>query len=229
MDKVVPKHVAIIPDGNRRWARQKGLDPIEGYKASADFRKAKDILIGAKEEGVEVLTFWAFSTENWKRDSKQIGGILSLMTKSLKEIRRDLIDARIRFRHIGRKDRIPKIVLNEIVSLEKETEKFNDFCVQVCIDYGGRDEIVRAVNKVLKSGVKEVKEEDFGRFLDSADVPDPDLVIRTSGEFRTSGFMPFQSAYSEYYFSDLYFPDFDVDELRKAVREFSSRKRNFGK
>ena len=136
---------------------------------------------------------------------------------------------KVRIRHIGRKDRLPKNVVQELVKVEEATKDFDNINIQICLDYGGRDEIVRAINKILKSGVQEINEDDLINYLDSVGIPDPDLIIRTSGEKRTSGFMPFQSGYSELYFSDVHFPDFTPKELRKAVEEFSMRRRNFGK
>ena len=119
-------------------------------------------------------------------------------------------------------------MIDEIEKLEDETKKFDSFNVNLCLDYGGRDEIVRVMNKILKSGKKEINENDFAEYLDSAGIPEPDLIIRTSGENRTSGFMPFQAAYAELYFADVHFPDFDAGELKKAISEFGKRKRRFG-
>jgi len=129
---------------------------------------------------------------------------------------------------LGRKDRLPRKLVKALRKLEEETHDYSDFNVQLCLDYGGRDEIIRAVNKMLKSGVKKVDEKMFSDNLDSAGIPDPDLIIRTSGEKRLSGLLPFQSVYAELYFSDSYFPDFDALELRKAVKSFGNRVRRFG-
>ena len=224
-----PKHVAIIPDGNRRWAKGKGLKPIEGHYYSASYKKIAGLFKEARDLGIEHLTFWAFSTENWKRKESEVAGLFNLVSKLCKKLRNDAIKNKIRFRWFGRRDRLPSNLVKELEMLEEETKKFEGFNVQLCLDYGGRDEILRAINQILKSGVKEIKEDDFKNYLDSQGIPDPDLVIRTSGEKRTSGFMPFQSAYSEFYFTDCNFPDFDAKELRKAVRTFEMRNRNFGK
>lgn len=227
--EIVPRHVAIIPDGNRRWAKEKGLDVWEGHRISASYDNIMKLFESGRELGIKYLTFWAFSTENWKRDKKEVEELFRILKKALRRYKPDFVKKEIRFTHVGRKDRLPDSLLTELESLEEATRKFNDYHVQLCLDYGGRDEIARAVNKMLKSGRTEVTEEDINYYLDSAGIPDPDLVIRTSGEKRTSGFMPYQATYAELYFSEVYFPDFGPEELRKAVQEFGRRKRNFGK
>ncbi len=229
MNSKIPLHVSIIPDGNRRWAKSKGLIASEGHRRAGSYEHMKDLFESARDMGIKYLSFWGFSTENWKRDKKEIDELFSLISKAVKEWRKEAAKNKIRFRHIGRRDRLPKEIVKELESLEEETKEFSDFNVQLCLDYGGRDEIIRAMNKIINSGIKEVDESSFSKFLDTDSVPEPDLVIRTSGEIRTSGFMPFQSVYSELYFTDLHFPDFDSCELRKAVEEFGKRKRNFGK
>jgi undecaprenyl diphosphate synthase len=224
----VPKHIAIIPDGNRRWAKQNGLRPWKGHEKSADYEKTLQIMDQCKSLGVKYLTFWAFSTENWKRERKEIDKIFGLSVRLMKDYKKEFISRKIKFRHIGRKDRLPKDLVESITELEKATRENDDFNVQICLDYGGKDEIARAINKILKSGIKEINEDDLVNYLDSAGIPDPDLIIRTSGEQRISGFMPIQGAYAEYYFSDLNFPEFGPEELKKAVEEFGRRKRRFG-
>jgi undecaprenyl diphosphate synthase len=228
MNNKIPVHLAIIPDGNRRWAKSKGLIASAGHKEAGSYGHMKDLFECARELGIKYLTFWGFSTENWKRDAREIDSIFELVSKAVKEWRKEAIDNKIRFRHIGRKDRLPKSLVSEFAKLEEETKNYLDFNVQICLDYGGRDEIVRAVNKIIESGEKNINENKFSEFLDTNGIPEPDLIIRTSGEKRTSGFMPFQSAYSELYFSDVHFPDFDACELEKAIAEFGKRKRNFG-
>lgn len=224
----VPRHVAIIPDGNRRWAKSKGLSKIEGYRKSATHKNFVSLLQEAKDSGIKYLTFWLFSTDNWKRDSKELKELFDLITNSMKKFGKELVSKKIRFRHLGRKDRLPKKLVEVLIDLENKTKEFKEFNLQFCLDYGGRDEIVRALNKVLKSGVQELNEDDFASFLDSHEIPDPDLIIRTSGEYRISGFMPFQSAHSEFYFTNLHFPDFGAKQLREAIEEFISRRRRFG-
>lgn len=226
---LVPIHVAIIPDGNRRWAKKRGLDPTKGHEKGGSLSNLIPLLEESKRIGIKYLTFWAFSTENWKRDKKEVDFLFNIVKKSLSQLKQYAIKNKIRFRHVGRRDRLPNWLLKEFQSLEKETEQFSNLNVQICLDYGGRDEITRVINKILQSGVREVKEDEIAAYLDSAGIPDPDLIIRTSGEQRTSGLMPFQSVYSELYFCPVDFPDFNTENLKEAVEEFSRRKRNFGK
>lgn len=221
-------HIAIIPDGNRRWAREKGLDESFGHYKSGDFENILSLIHESKALGVKYLSFWGFSTDNWKRSEKEINAIFSLLLRMSEKLVDVAQKENIRFRHIGRKDRLPLDLVNALANLEEKTKNNTELNVQLCLDYGGRDEIVRAVNKLLKEKLNEIKEEDICKMLDSAGIPDPDLIIRTSGEKRLSGFMPFQGAYAELYFSEVYFPDFGPEELRKAVLEFNQRKRRFG-
>lgn len=223
-----PLHVAIIPDGNRRWAREKGLDATFGHYKSGILDNLLELFDEAKKLGIKYFSVWAFSTENWKREEKEIEAIFSLVLRNIDKLKTIAHKDKIRFRHIGRKDRMPKELSNALTQLENETEKYNDFNVQLCLDYGGRDEIIRAINKLIKKEIKCINEENIENVLDTAGIPEPDLIIRTSGEKRLSGFMPFQSVYSELYFCDKHFPDFKAEDLRKAVEEFNRRNRRFG-
>jgi len=224
----VPRHIAIIPDGNRRWAREKGLGASYGHYTAASPEHVTSLFEEAKKLGAKYMTLWGFSTENWNRDKREIKAIFNYILENIEEFSKNAKENKIRFRHLGRKDRLPRKLVNELIKLERETEDYNEFNVQLCLDYGGRDEMIRAVNSLLKKGKRKISEEDFLEFLDSREIPDPDLIIRTSGEQRTSGFMPFQSVYAELYFADVYFPEFDASELRKAVYEFGRRTRRFG-
>jgi undecaprenyl diphosphate synthase len=225
----IPSHVAIIPDGNRRWAKERGLLAEDGHLKGGSYNNLKGLFSEAKNLGVKYLTFWAFSTENWKRSSEEANKIFDIILKSCKKFRKEASENKIRFRHIGRKDRLPKKLINELEKLEGETKEFKEFNVQLCLDYGGRDEIMRAVNKIIKAGVRVIKEEEITNYLDTIEIPDPDLIIRTSGENRLSGFMPYQSTYSEFYFANIYFPDFTPKKFRKVLEDYSERKRTFGK
>ncbi|MEK6846738.1 MAG: polyprenyl diphosphate synthase [Nanoarchaeota archaeon] len=224
-----PRHVAIIPDGNRRWAQERGKPGIEGHAYASRYEHLRSLLDEARNLGVEYVTFWAFSTDNWQREKHEVDRLFSLMTRVLKRLERDAVAKKIRFRHIGRRDRLPGKLLRAIESLEGRTKDFQDFNLQIAIDYGGRDEILRAVNRMLANGDKSVSEGDFMKYLDTHEIPDPDLIIRTAGEYRLSGFMPVQGAYAEFYFTDRKFPDFMPEDLRAAVSEFVRRKRNYGK
>jgi len=222
-------HLAIIPDGNRRWAKSKGLVATEGHRKASSKKHIEELFNEARKLGVKYLSFWGFSTENWNRDKKEIDEIFNLVLNAAKEWRKDIEKNKIRFIHIGRKDRLPKNLSDELAKLEEETRNYSDFFVLICLDYGGRDEILRAVNTILKSGKKEISEDEFKQYLDTKDIPEPDLIIRTGGEMRLSGFLPFQSVYSELYFTKVYFPDFDACELRAAVEDYKKRTRRFGR
>ena len=226
MDNQIPNHVAIIPDGNRRWAKERGLPTLQGHKKGFDV--AVELCRKLRSLGVSTVTLWAFSTENWNRTPREVGYLMRLYgflaDKYLEEALRD----GIKITHLGRKDRLPKNLLNKILNLEEKTKHFTKYYINIALDYGGRDEIVRAIKRAEG---KEVTIENFGDFLDTAGQPfaDPDLTIRTSGEFRTSGFMPWQGTYTEYIFEKKYFPELTDEDMEKAVEEFSNRKRRFGK
>jgi undecaprenyl diphosphate synthase len=224
---VYPKHLVIIPDGNRRWAKEKGLPSIMGHDKGRE--RIGEILELLKDSQVQVLTVWAFSTENWKREESEVKYLMDMLGEILKEHRKTCLDNKIVFRHLGRKTKLDPKLLSAMDDLERETAKFlNEEKIKrlnIAVDYGGRDEIVRAVNKI-ESGT--ITEEEFEKYLDTAGIPDPDLIIRTSGEMRLSGILPWQSTYAELYFTQKHFPDFDKVELDLAMQDFSNRKRRFG-
>lgn len=225
----IPNHLVIIPDGSRRWARENGLKAWVGHqKAASQYENIKEILTTLMQLGTKYLSFWGFSTENWDRDEKEVDVIFQVFRDSIQVWKEDFMKQGIRFRHLGRKDRIPLDVLASINSIEEETKENKNFNFQLCLDYGGRDDLVRAINLMIADGVKEVSEAMISGYLDSKDIPDPDLIIRTSGEQRTSGFMTYQCAYSELYFTSVYFPEFDSDQLKRAILDYSGRTRRFG-
>lgn len=224
----VPVHISIIPDGNRRWAKEKGMIGSMGHYKSGSKENILSLFEEAKKQGVKYMSVWGFSTENWSRDEKEIKSIFELVLDIVKKLRGDAEKNKIRFRHMGRKDRLPKNLREALEELEEETKNYDDFNVQLFLDYGGRDEIIRAVNKIIARKKGKIDEKDIIENLDTMGIPDPDLIIRTSGEKRVSGLMPWQSVYAEYYFSDVHFPDFDARELRKAIEDFGKRDRRFG-
>jgi undecaprenyl diphosphate synthase len=224
---IVPRHIAIIPDGNRRWAKTKGLEGTFGHYRAGAYDNLEELFKEGKKLGVGHMSIWGFSTDNWKRSKLEQKEIFKLILSGVERFIKKAHKSKIRFRHFGRKDRLPKNLINALEKLEKETASYDGFNVNLCLDYGGRDELIRAVNKALENG-KKISEKDFSGLLDSSGVPDVDMIIRTSGEKRLSGFMPFQGAYAELYFSYVHFPDFGVKELRKSVREFGRRQRRFG-
>ena len=224
----IPEHVVVIPDGNRRWAKLRRLSPVKGHEKSADFNNLFSLINEARGLGVKYISFWGFSTDNWKRDKEEVDKLFELLNNLTDKLRESAHENKFRFRYFGRDDRIPKNIAKNLRKLEEETKKYDNLNVQLCLDYGGRDELVRAVNKILKSKNKKIDEVGFSKFLDSSGVPDPDLIIRTSGEQRLSGFMPWQTVHSEFYFEKKNFPDFKPADLRRAVADFGRRKRRFG-
>ncbi len=227
----IPNHVAIILDGNRRWARERSLPIIEGHRKGV--QALEKIAETAKELGIHVITCWAFSTENWNRSKKEVSALMELFTRSLESFFKKLIKNRIRLIHIGRKDRLPKKLVEIIGKAEQSTKQFKDYFFVIALDYGGRDEILRAAKKIsnFQFPISKLDEMNFNQFLDTKDLPYPypDLVIRTGGEMRTSGFMSWQIAYSELFFSPKYLPDFTQKDLELAIKEYSKRQRRYGK
>lgn len=225
---MIPKHIAIIPDGNRRWAKSKKFSLLNTYKTAGSYEKAKKLGEYAKKCGVKYISIWAFSTENWKRNKNEIKfafkTIEEFIDSSIKHAKKD----KYHFIHIGNKTRIPETIFKKIKKLEKITRNFKSFTFILCLNYGGRDEIIRAVNKAIKNK-KKVNEKSFKKILDTKEIPNPDLIIRTGGEKRLSGFMPFQTIYSELYFTNILFPDFSNLDLKKAIVDFKKRKRNYGR
>ena len=228
----VPQHIAIIMDGNGRWAKKRGLPRNAGHKAGAEtFRR---IAAHCNEIGVKYLTVYAFSTENWKRSEEEVSGIMLLLETYLKEAIRDMEKNHIRFCLFGDITGLnPKLQKLMEETMERSAH-FDRVQVNFCINYGGRDEIIRAVKKYAadvaagKKDPSDLTELEFENYLDSAGVPDPELVIRPSGELRTSNFLPWQSAYSEYVFMDVLWPDFTNADLDAAIAEFNRRNRRFG-
>jgi len=217
----IPKHVVIIPDGNRRWAKDKFLKPWNGHSVGAE--NILSLSDFAYKAGVKYLTSWGFSTENWEREKTEVDMIMDLFINFIKENKKLFIENKISFTHFGRRDRLPVELINQIDILKKETENFNEYHFALALDYGGRDEIERAIIKKEETGIA------FSKCLDTVEFPDVDLIIRTGGEKRTSGILPWQSVYAEYYFSDLYFPDFKSEQFKIALEDYSNRKRRFGK
>ena len=220
----MPEHVAMIMDGNGRWATLRGKKRGEGHKAGA--KTLGDVLNWCGDRGIKYLTVYAFSTENWKRPKEEVSGLMDLFARMLKTKERSFMKNRVRFRMIGRRGDLSKKLLAVIEALEKKTAHFERQFI-VAISYGGRAEIVDAMNAAIKKG-EPLTEETFRNYLYAPDVPDPDLVIRTSGELRTSNFLLWETAYSEYYFTDVLWPDFSEAELDKALEAYAQRHRRKG-
>lgn len=227
----IPTHVAIIPDGNRRWAKKKGLPAFRGHKFAAE-KTLPDLIEKSGNLGVKFFTFWALSTENLEnRTKKEVENLLNLMRFFLKKKIKEFKTKGIKLLVIGDIKKLPQDIQDLIAKSIKETLRNKKMTVIFGINYGGRDEIIRAIHKISKSQIQlsNLNTDKFNEFLDTKGIPDPDLIIRTGGEKRFSGFMTWQNAYSELYFSDLYFPDFKASELEKAIEDYSIRQRRFGK
>ncbi len=221
--ELLPKHLVIIPDGNGRWAQKHNLPIAEGHLKGA--QTVRDLLYGMENLDIDVVTIWGFSTENWSRQDQEVDGIMAVMEELIQTEGENLAERGYKFRHVGRKDRMPQSLLQSINQLEERTSDNTGKTLVLALDYGGRDEIIRAVNKV---GGQSVDENTFKDFLDTGGLPDPDLIIRTSGEMRTSGMYPYQGAYAEFISSSVLFPDFDQKELARCLAEYGKRSRRFG-
>ncbi len=232
----MPTHVAIIPDGNRRWAESLGLDRKEGHKYG--YSKMKNVLDWIWELGVKVVTIYAMSKENCCRRSKEEREhLFNLLKKAFRELREDrrIYERRVKVKAIGRLDMVPKEVVEEARLTEKATENHDERILYIAVCYGGRDEIIEATKKIAEDykrgviSIKDFNEELFSKYLYTSEAPDPDLIIRTSGEERISNFLLWQSAYSELYFADVYWPEFRRIDLWRAIRSYQKRERRFGR
>jgi undecaprenyl diphosphate synthase len=225
----VPRHVAIIMDGNGRWAKARRLHRSEGHRAG--YENVRSVVAAAAKAGVEYLTLFAFSTENWDRPTEEVTGILSLAAEVIKVETEDLHRNGIRVKHVGRLDRLPETLQTEIREAVELTRKNTGMTLGVAFDYGGRFDVVQAVRRIIKASVpaEEVDEDLLSGYLFTSSVPDPDLIIRTGGEFRISNFLLWQSAYAEFYSSEVFWPDFDGEQLQKAFKVYTGRERRFGR
>lgn len=231
-DLPVPDHIAIIMDGNGRWAKNRGLPRNAGHAAGAEaFRR---IASYCNKLGVKYLTVYAFSTENWKRSEEEVNGIMKLLGNYLQEALADMQKNHVRFRFLGDLSKLDPALAKMCRDAEKQSADFTEGQVNLCINYGGRDEIVNASRRFArdvaegKYSPEDLTEELLSQYLYSADIPDPELIIRPSGEKRTSNFLLWQSAYSEYVFMDVLWPDFGPKELDLAIAEYHGRNRRFG-
>lgn len=220
------EHLAIIMDGNGRWAKAHNKLRIDGHRAGAE---ALDrVMHYCREAGIKYLTVYAFSTENWKRSKAEVSGLMSLLSRYIRSKKDELIANSVRFRAVGRLADLSAKIRKEIAGLEEAT-KDGEFTLAVALSYGGRAEIVDAANAWRRANPDgELTEEVFRAYLYAPDIPDPDLIIRTSGELRTSNFLLWESAYSEYYFTDVFWPDFGKEEFDKAMMAYAKRERRMG-
>jgi undecaprenyl diphosphate synthase len=224
----MPKHIAMIMDGNGRWATQRGLERCDGHRAGA--QNISTMTEACIKAGVKYLTLYAFSTENWKRPAFEVTYLMNLIPEFCKDKLPEMMERGIQLRTIGRTDDLPFFAKNALLDAIEKTKNNDKFVLTIALSYGGRAEIVDAVNKIIAEGkVEKLTEQDFAKYLYAPDIPDPDLMIRAGGEQRLSGFLLWQTSYSELYFADAMWPDFNEEELEKAIDEFNSRKRRFGK
>jgi undecaprenyl diphosphate synthase len=224
----IPTHVAIIMDGNGRWAQSRGLPRLMGHRQGVE--NIRRILNASVEFGIKYLTIYAFSTENWSRPLDEVRGLMTILEQTIQRETPELHKNGVRIRHLGRMDGLsPHLqkLIREAVALTANNERLT---LNVAFNYGGRAEIIDAVKRVVADGipVERINEELFTRYLYTGDTPDPDLVIRTAGEMRLSNYLLWQAAYAEYYATPTYWPDFDRDELYKAISTYSQRERRFG-
>ena len=225
----LPRHVAVIMDGNGRWAKKKKLPRIEGHRAGS--KSVREIVEASARLGIKFLSLYAFSKENWKRPKKEVTTLWRLLENYLKKEDKVLVENQFRLRVIGERDAIPVSVRKELERVEELTKDFNRLTIILALNYGGRDEIVDAVKRIARDkdcDVESLDEEKFARYLYTNNIPDPDLLVRTSGELRVSNFLLWQIAYSEIWITPVFWPDFRKKQLLQALVEYQKRERRFG-
>jgi undecaprenyl diphosphate synthase len=225
----IPQHIAIIMDGNGRWAISRGLPRLAGHRAGTE--NLRRIIEACIEFGIQYLTIYAFSTENWGRPQEEVEGLMKIFEDVIDRELQELFDQGVQLRHIGRLDRLDPAFREKVLHAIDYTKNNTRLVLNVAFNYGGRDEIVCAIQSMINDGVKpdEVTDELVNGYLFTAGVPDPDLIIRTSGELRGSNFLIWQGAYSEWFFPPTYWPDFDREQLRLALEEYGRRERRYGR
>jgi len=222
----IPSHIAIIMDGNGRWARQRGLPRVIGHRAG--MKALTRIVEASSELGIKYLTVYSFSTENWKRPRTEVSALFSLLKEYVRKEGERLVKNNVKVNILGDISPLPESAKESVKEILKKTSDNTGLIFNIALNYGSRQEIIRAVNRIISDGIKKVDEKIFRRYLYTADIPDPDLIIRTSGEKRLSNFLLFQSSYSELYITETLWPDFDKEKLIEAIKDFSSRKRRYG-
>ncbi|MBN1263877.1 MAG: isoprenyl transferase [Anaerolineales bacterium] len=224
-----PEHVAIIMDGNGRWARARKLPRLAGHRAGVE--NLRRILRAAVEFDVPILTIYAFSTENWDRPADEVEGLMNILQDVIDHELDELHKNGVQLRHIGRLEKLSPVLQEKVQHAIDLTSNNDTLVLNIAWNYGGRDEILYAIQSMMEDGLSpaDVTEETFSRYLFTAGIPDPDLIIRTSGEMRVSNFLIWQGAYAEYYVTDTYFPDFDRDAFRAALDSYAARDRRFGR
>ena len=228
METSIPKHIAIIMDGNGRWAKEKGKLRVEGHKKGAE--NIEKIIDYSIKLGVKYLTVYAFSTENWKRPEVEVKALMKLFAKYLEDKKEELKKQGVKLLVTGTEENIPNKLLKKIRDTEEYLSDCNQITFNIAFNYGGRKEIVDGINKIIKENRenKEINEEEFKKYMYRPEIPDPELVIRTRGEFRVSNFLLWEIAYSEFYVTNVYWPDFDEREYDLAIASYNKRDRRFG-
>ena len=226
--KKIPRHVAIIMDGNGRWAKERGLPRLAGHRAGTE--NLRTIIRASAKFGIEYLTLYAFSTENWSRPKAEITGLLHILADVIDKELIELHEEGARLIHIGHLEGLPQKLQEKVrhaIELTKDNSRVN---IIIAFNYGGRDEIINAIKNIIRDDIdpEDVDEALVSSYMFTSGLPEPDLVIRTSGELRTSNFLTWQSVYAEWYFPKVYWPDFNEEELRKALEDYSERERRFG-
>ncbi len=224
----LPRHVAIIMDGNGRWANERGLPRLFGHRAGTD--NVRTVLKASVELGIRYLTIYAFSTENWNRPADEVSGLFGIMAEVIKSETAELHQNGVCVRHVGRSEGLPEALVQAIREATALTRDNNRLILNVAFNYGGRAELVDAIRRLIRDGVsaEAVDEALIGNYLYTGGQPDPDLIVRTAGEMRLSNFLLWQSAYAEYYSTPTYWPDFDREELRRALYSYAGRQRRYG-
>lgn len=225
----IPRHVAIIMDGNGRWALARGLPRLAGHRAGTE--NLRRIIRASVDFGIKYLTIYAFSTENWGRPPEEVQGLMSILEDVIDRELNELHQEGVQLRHIGRLEQLAPALQKKVLYAMDLTRNNDRLVLNIAWNYGGRDEIVCAIQKIIRDGVpaEQVTDELVSRYLFTAGVPDPDLIIRTSGELRVSNFLIWQAAYSEWYITPTFWPDFDREEYRRALEEYARRDRRYGK
>ncbi len=225
----VPTHIAIIMDGNGRWAAARGLPRLAGHRAGTE--NLRPVIRACVEFGIQYLTIYAFSTENWGRPQEEVEGLMHIIEDVIDNELLELHKEGVRLRHIGRLEQLNPGLRDKVLHAVELTKNNTHLNLNIAFNYGGRDEIVCAIRAILRDGVKpeDVTEPLISQYLFTAGTPDPDLIVRTSGEMRISNFLIWQGAYSEWYVTNSYWPDFDKEELRKALVDYGQRERRFGR
>jgi len=227
--KRIPRHIAIIMDGNGRWALARGLPRLAGHRAGTE--NLRQVIEACGEFGIEYLTIYAFSTENWGRPIEEVQGLMRILEDVIDRELPELHKKGVQLRHIGKLDRLKPELRQKVLDAIEMTKDNDRLVLNVAFNYGGRDEIICAIQQMIEKGVRpeEVTEDLVSQYLYTAGVPDPDLIIRTSGELRGSNFLIWQGAYAEWYFTPTFWPNFDREELQQALEEYAQRERRYGK